>query len=54
MSLAIWFWIIFVIAFLFFGFWSYRYRETFRPPDMVWWILMFLLGLKVFGGPISG
>ena len=53
MNIGIWFWIIFVIALLFFGYWSWNRRDQFSPPDLIWWILMFLVGLQVFGNPVK-
>lgn len=57
MSLAIWFWIIFVISFLF-GFYSdyvpgqvYPWHRGVR--HLVFYLLIFILGMQVFGGPIK-
>lgn len=52
MEIKIWFWIIFVIGLIFHAAWSYR-RNEFTMPSLFWWILIFLLGYKVFGSPID-
>ena len=51
-TLGFWFWIIFVIAFIFYGVSVFRSRE-YTVPDIVFWILIFLLGWGAFGGPIK-
>lgn len=51
MSVAIWFWIIFVVALLFWGFRSYR--EPYFVNSLVFWVLIFLLGLGTFGSPLK-
>lgn len=52
MSIAIWFWIIFVLGVLFAGYNGYRDRASI--PNSVWVIvLLFLIGLQVFGSPIK-
>jgi hypothetical protein len=58
MSVGIWFWVIMVIGIIFWGF------VTWRPvpgnpyyasgPNLVIFILIFLLGWGVFGPPIHG
>lgn len=58
MQLSIWFWIIYFISLLF-GFWAeyvpgqaYPYGRGMRT--LVLYILLFIIGLKIFGSPISG
>ncbi len=51
MSLSLWFWIIYVIGLIFFG--SRVYRDRTVWPDVFWWVLVALLGVGVFGGPIK-
>lgn len=57
MSLQIWFWLFYVIG-LFFGFWAeYVPGQPYPyPPDAITlliFVLVGLLGWKVFGGPVS-
>jgi len=57
MAIAIWFWVIFVLA-LFFGMWT-GYTAGQPYPFKGWGVLLVifvligLLGWKVFGGPIQ-
>lgn len=58
MTLEVWFWIIYVLALLF-GFYSeYTPGQPYPFPrgvrHFVFFILIGLLGLRVFGGPIKG
>jgi hypothetical protein len=52
MSIAIWFWIIFILALIFLGYGVYQNRSTW--PNIVIWVLLFLLGLAAFGSPVKG
>lgn len=54
MGAGIWFWIIYIVIFLFGGFFGYR-DERYRGylgPGFVVYILIGLLGWGVFGPPI--
>ena len=58
MSCAIWFWIIFVISLLFFGYTSFTPANTPANPSARWsWFVLFvllgLLGWRVFGHPVQ-
>jgi hypothetical protein len=48
MTLAILFWILFIVGFIFHG---YRQREAIID-SLFWWVLFLLLGLGTFGFPI--
>ena len=57
MTLAIWFWILYVISLLF-GLWAeyvpgqpYPYPRGFR--HFLFYILIGILGIQVFGGPVK-
>jgi hypothetical protein len=57
MSLQIWFWLFYVIG-LFFGFWAeYVPGQPYPYPrggrNLLIFVLVGLLGWKVFGGPVS-
>ena len=54
MSIAIWFWIIYVLGFLFgaFGAWQGGNWKA-QVPALIWWVLIGLLGWAVFGAPIQ-
>jgi hypothetical protein len=58
MTLSVWFWLIWVIALLF-GLWSYWPRGE-NPVwgafgnGLILWILLGLLGWRVFGSPLQG
>ena len=58
MSLAIWFWIIYVISVLFSGFSLYKADPATRVlglgSSFVLWVLLFIIGMALFGGPVSG
>jgi len=55
MTPAIWFWIIYVVALLFYGFMGYRSaNREFYINNLVLWVLLFLLGLGTFGSPLKG
>jgi hypothetical protein len=49
MTLAILFWILFSVGFIFHG-----YRERGAIVDsLFWWVLIFILGLGVFNFPVT-
>jgi len=52
MTLALWFWIIYVIALIFFGWRNYQNRAA-VIDGFVWWVLIALLGIGTFGSPIK-
>lgn len=56
-SVAIWFWLLYVICFFFSGwsYWPYGQTPAYRPFGgmIVIYILIGLLGLGVFGSPIK-
>lgn len=53
MKYAEWFWIIFVVATIFGGFWGWSNRR-YVGIGIVAWILFLLIGLFVFGSPVKG
>jgi len=52
MTLALWFWIIYIIALLFFGYRNYANKPAVLD-SLVFWVLIALLGAGVFGSPIK-
>lgn len=52
MTLEIWFWIIYIIALVFFG---YRNRANSGAivDSLVFWILIGILGFAQFGSPVK-
>lgn len=58
MSLAIWYWLFYVIGLLFSGFVTYRGDPAGRPwgwgNSLLLAILLFIIGMKLFGSPVSG
>ena len=56
MTLAIWFWIIFVISLLF-GLYAEYTPPTYQwfrgVRHVVFYLLIFILGMQVFGGPVK-
>lgn len=51
LTIGFWFWIIYVIAVLFYAVEVFRSR-MYSVPELFWWVLIFLLGAGLFGGPI--
>lgn len=51
MALATWFWILYVLGFLFGGWWVYRNRGYW--PALLVWVLIGIIGWAQFGGPIK-
>lgn len=49
MTLAILFWVLYIVGFLFLGYRSYPVRNF---DWLVYWILIGILGFAEFGGPI--
>ena len=58
MSLGIWYWLILVLTILFGGFSLYKAEPATRVAgigsSIVLWVLLFIIGMAVFGGPVSG
>lgn len=59
MTISFWYWLFFVIGLLFsgWGWWSIGpdgRRLQVIGGGFLLWVLLFLLGLKVFGTPIKG
>lgn len=58
MTLAVWFWIIYVLSLIFTGIGVYRTDPVNRLwgglSGLVLWVLLFIIGLKLFGSPIAG
>lgn len=57
MQISVWFWVIYILALLFCGFGLYRSPVEARWGYGGWfitWILIGLLGWKLFGGPVQG
>ena len=53
MTIAMLFWVIFIVGFIFGG---YRQRATLGDwfaDSLFWWVLIVLLGIGVFGSPIK-
>lgn len=49
MTLAVLFWVLFIVGFIFQG---YRDREGI-VNSLVWWVLIAILGMGVFGFPVK-
>jgi hypothetical protein len=57
MTLAVFFWVIYLVALIFGGWGYWRAEPDTRVPFGSWFVLFILigvLGLKVFGSPIQG
>ena len=52
MSIAILFWILFIIGLIFFGVDTFK-RGEYSVPSILFWVLIALLGFGTFGGPIK-
>ncbi len=52
MSVGLLFWILFIIGLIFFGIDVARTRE-YSIPSVLFWVLIGLLGVGIFGGPIK-
>jgi hypothetical protein len=52
MTIGLLFWILYIVGLVFYGFGLARSRD-FDAPSMFWWVLIALLGVGVFGGPIK-
>jgi hypothetical protein len=52
MDKAIWFWIIYVVSVLFYGALAWPFDRT-KASVFVVFVLIFLLGLGIFGSPIK-
>lgn len=52
LSIGIVFWIVFLIALIFGGIRNRDAIGTWFADSLVWWVLIFLLGLGTFGFPI--
>ena len=51
LTIGLLFWILFIVGFIFYG-----YRNYTTPAfvdSLFWWVLIFLLGIGVFGFPIK-
>lgn len=57
MSAGIWFWLIYVLSVVFGLGWGYRLTPDQRPAwyggGLVLWILLFLVGWRLFGSPVN-
>lgn len=57
MTLAIWFWIIFVLSLIFGFYYEYVPGHPYPWPrgirHLILYLLIFILGLQVFGGPVK-
>jgi hypothetical protein len=52
MTIGFWFWVIYVIALIFYGVSVFRERN-YSVPEIIFWILIALLGIGTFGGPLK-
>lgn len=52
MTAAVWFWIIYVVGVLFYGYLGFRNRETWYTPVFIM-VLIFILGWGQFGSPLK-
>lgn len=53
LSIGLLFWILYIVGLIFFGVGIYRDRPSFNVSGLFWWVLIFLLGIGVFGFPIK-
>ena len=54
MSLAVWFWILMLLALLFGGWGAFNKGDWhLGTSSLLWWLIMLVLGIGVFGGPIK-
>jgi len=57
MSLAVWFWIVFVLSLLFGLYAEYVPGQPYPWPrglrHFLFYVLIFILGMQVFGGPVK-
>lgn len=51
MTLGLLFWILYIVGLIFFGVGVYRTKE-YGIPNILFWVLIFLLGWATFGAPI--
>jgi hypothetical protein len=54
MTIAMLFWILFIIGFIFHGVINRSALAGWAMDSLFWWVLIGLLGFEVFGGPIRG
>ena len=52
MTIALLFWILYIVGLIFFGIDAFRTREW-SVPSILFWVLIALLGVGTFGGPIK-
>jgi hypothetical protein len=53
LTVGLLFWILYIVGLIFYGYGVIRSRE-YEVHGLLFWVLFFLLGWKVFGWPISG
>lgn len=55
MSIGLLFWVLYIVGFIFYGWRGYVDRDRYWiAGGLFWWVLIFLLGWKVFGFPVQG
>jgi hypothetical protein len=53
MTIAILFWILFIVGLIFGGYSNRDNIGGWATNSLLFWILLFLLGIGIFGGPIK-
>lgn len=56
MTIGMLFWILYIVGLVFYGWVGYSRAESrwVIGGGLFWWVLIFLLGWKVFGFPVQG
>lgn len=52
MTLALLFWILYIVGLVFFGFRNYSNRGVIFD-NILWWVLFAIVGVGLFGNPIK-
>lgn len=52
LTVGLLFWILFIVGLIFYGYRNYADRGAI-VDSLFWWILIFLLGIGVFGFPVK-
>jgi len=52
MSIGFVFWLLFLVCLVFYGWRGYSTRGAYLADTFIWWILIFCLGVGIFGFPV--